>query len=352
MSKVKNEDKKQLIRRGEAILQIAIFAILYYFTWKVAYSEMTFPYLGRGKYILMGIYAVFTVILFYYSDSFNYGNVKLADIIVSQCISIFLVNFITYWQLCLISNVMITFVPMLLLTIVDAFVSLACCYLYNLLYLKLQSPRDILMVFGSENAFELESKMSGRSDKYRITEMVSVDEGYDTICQKITEHDSVLLNDVPAQIRNDILKYCYTNAIRVYATPKLSDIILSGADEICLFDTPLLLIKGNGLTLEQRFVKRAMDIVLCSIAMIIAAPIMLVVAIAIKIEDGGPVFFTQKRATIDGKTFDILKFRSMIVDAEKFGEVIPATDKDPRITKVGNIIRATRIDELPQIINI
>ena len=95
-----------------------------------------------------------------------------------------------------------------------------------------------------------------------------------------------------------------------------------------------------------------MDIILCSIAMIVAAPIMLVVAIAIKLEDGGPVFFTQKRATIDGKTFDILKFRSMIVDAEKFGEVIPATERDPRITKVGSIIRATRIDELPQILNI
>lgn len=127
MNKIKNEDKKQLLRRGEAILQIVIFTVLYYFTWKVAYSEMTFPYLGRGKYILMGIYAVFAVILFYYSDSFNYGNVKLSDIIVSQCISVFLANFITYWQLCLISNVMITPIPMLLLTIVDAFVSLACC---------------------------------------------------------------------------------------------------------------------------------------------------------------------------------------------------------------------------------
>ena len=114
----------------------------------------------------------------------------------------------------------------------------------------------------------------------------------------------------------------------------------------------MVLIKGTGLTLEQKVLKRIMDIVLCSIAMIIAAPIMLIVAVAIKLEDGGPVFFKQERVTIGGKRFDILKFRSMIVDAEKFGEVIPATDRDPRITKVGNVIRATRIDELPQIINI
>ena len=313
---------------------------------------MTFPYLGRGKYILMGVYAIFTVILFHYSDSFNYGNSKLSDIIVSQWIALFLVNFITYFQLCLIANVMITPVPMLILTLVDLFVSMGCCYIYNAIYLKNQSPRDILMIYGMENAMELKEKMSARTDKYLIKEMISVDAGIDVICKKIKAHDSVLLSDVPAQIRNDILKYCYTNAIRVYTTPKITDIIMSGAEEINLFDTPIRLIKGNGLTLEQRFVKRVMDIVLCSIAMIVAAPIMLVVAIAIKVEDGGPVFFTQKRATIDGKTFDILKFRSMIVDAEKFGEVIPATERDPRITKVGNIIRATRIDELPQILNI
>ena len=348
----KNEDIKQIIRRGEALLQIIIFAVLYYVTWKIAYSDMTFPYLGRGKYILMGVYAIFNLILFHYSDSFNYGNVKLSDIVISQWIAIILVNFITYLQLSLIANVMISPLPMLILTAIDLGVSVVCCYIYNGIYLKNQSPRDIFMVYGTENALELESKMSVRTDKYQINETVSATEDFESICGKIKMHDAVLLNDVPAQLRNDILKYCYTNSVRVYATPKLSDIIMSGAEEVNLFDTPIRLIKGNGLTLEQRFVKRLMDIVLCSVAMVIAAPIMLIVAIAIKMEDGGPVFFTQKRATIDGKTFDILKFRSMIVDAEKFGEVIPATDRDPRITKVGNIIRATRIDELPQIINI
>ena len=72
MKKMKDEDRKLIVRRGEAILQIAIFTILYFVIWKLSYSEMTFPYLGRGKYILMGIYAIFTIILFYYSDSFNY----------------------------------------------------------------------------------------------------------------------------------------------------------------------------------------------------------------------------------------------------------------------------------------
>ena len=81
---------------------------------------------------------------------------------------------------------------------------------------------------------------------------------------------------------------------------------------------------------------------------------MLIVATAIKLEDGGPVFYKQKRLTKDDREFEILKFRSMVVDAEKGGYRMDmrASDKDPRITKVGNFIRACRIDEFPQILNI
>ena len=168
----------------------------------------------------------------------------------------------------------------------------------------------------------------------------------------MSKYDAVVLNDVPAQIRNDILKFCYDNEIRVYVVPKITDVILRGANDVSLFDTPIFLVKGTGLTITQKAVKRIMDLVLCLIAMIPAAPIMLIVALAIKLEDGGPVFYKQKRATKDNKEFDILKFRSMIVNAEAAGISIPATGADPRITKVGKVIRATRIDELPQLLNI
>ena len=106
-----------------------------------------------------------------------------------------------------------------------------------------------------------------------------------------------------------------------------------------------------GLTVEQRAIKRLMDIVCSLLALIVFSPLFLVVSLAIKLGDGGPVFYKQKRCTRDLKTFDILKFRSMVVDAEKDGPQ-PAVDNDSRITKVGKIIRTLRIDELPQIINI
>ena len=119
-----------------------------------------------------------------------------------------------------------------------------------------------------------------------------------------------------------------------------------------MFDTPLLLSRNNGFSIEERFVKRLCDILISLTALILASPFMLVISILIKMYDGGPVFFRQERCTIGGKVFSIHKFRSMIVGAEKEGEVIPATEEDPRVTPVGKFLRKTRMDELPQFIDI
>ena len=162
----------------------------------------------------------------------------------------------------------------------------------------------------------------------------------------------MILNDVPAQMRNEILTFCYRWRVRTYVAPELTDVMLRGAKNISLFDVPLLLVKGTGLTPAQRVTKRAMDIVLSAMALLVFAIPMAAVAIAIKLEDGGPVFYKQKRMTRGGREFDILKFRSMIVDAEKYAGAVLATENDPRITKVGKFIRATRLDEIPQILNI
>ncbi len=106
------------------------------------------------------------------------------------------------------------------------------------------------------------------------------------------------------------------------------------------------------MSVEQAVLKRFMDIFVSLTMLIITSPILAVTSLAIKFYDGGPVFFYQERCTKDGKVFSICKFRSMIVDAEKDGRVIPATEKDPRITPVGSFIRKVRIDELPQLWNI
>ena len=344
---------KGTIRAIEGILEVFLLTIAYYFVWRFGYGEGEFPaYYGNGKYVLAGVYAALLFFLVYSYDGFEFGYLKLFDVVVSQWIALFIVNFITYWQLCLIANQVITPVPLLVLMAIELAISLVCVYIYTGIYHHLYVPKNMVMIFGTEDAVSLKFKMDTRTDKYAIKKLIPVEAGFEKICQQIQEYDAVVISDVPAEIRNDILKFCYEHQIRTYVTPKISDIIVRGARNISLFDTPLLLVRSKGLTVTQRTLKRGLDILLSAIAMIPAAPLMLLVALAIKLEDGGPVFFTQKRATLGGKEFDILKFRSMIVDAEKEGHSIPATGRDPRITKVGHVIRATRVDELPQILNI
>ncbi len=353
MNRKKLDGVKGTIRNIEGILEIGLLTLAYYLIWRYSYDDGTFPaYFGFGKYVLSGVYILLLTVLFHNFDGFQFGYLRLTEVLVCQWLAVMIVNFITYLQLCLIANMMVSAWPMLMLTLVDAIIAFICTAIYTSLYHRIYPPKNMVMIFGRDDAIDLKFKMDTRSDKYRITKLLSVEEGFEAICEQIVHYDAVILNDVSAQIRNDLLKFCYSNGIRTYVAPKMSDLIVKGATDICLFDTPLLLVRSRGLTLTQRIVKRIFDIVLSGIALILLSPILLVVAIAIKCEDGGPVFYRQNRATINGKVFSILKFRSMIVDAEKDGKSHPAVEHDPRITKVGRVIRATRIDELPQIINI
>ena len=344
------EDTKGFLRVAETLLEVLILTVVYYLVWRNGYDMFNFAH--KGKYVLMALYAALAYLVFQYTDCTMFGQLSRVDLIMGQMISLLIVNGFTYLQLCLIGNAVLALAPMAALVGIQAVIAIVLIFVYTTLYHKLYAPHNMLLIFGSRNSVGLKFKMDSRKDKYNITGLISAEEGYDAIVKKIPQYDAVILNDVAAPLRNDLLKCCYRYRVRTYVAPKLTDIMIRGAKNISLFDTPLLLVKGTGLTPAQRVGKRMMDIVLCAIAMIPAAPIMAVVALAIKLEDGGPVFFKQKRMTRNGREFDILKFRSMIVDAEKYAGAVLATDNDPRITKVGKVIRATRLDEIPQILNI
>ena len=354
MKKNKLDGMKRTIRFIEGFLEVLTLSVAYYIVWRMGYERSDgFPaYYGNGKYVLAGVYGMLVIMLFMNFEGFKFGYLKPVESFASQLIALVIVNFITYLQLSLIANVMISPLPIVVLMVIDSVIALICSFLYSHLYHVLYPPKNMIMIFGNDNAIDLKFKMDTRSDKYRITKLISADEGFEAICHQIENYDAVIINDVAAGIRNDLLKYCYHNGIRTYVAPNMTDIILKGATDISLFDTPLLLVRGRGLTTAQRAAKRTMDILLSSIALLLFSPILLIVSLAIKIEDGGPVLYKQERVTIGGKTFKILKFRSMIPEAEIDGKAHPAVDNDPRITKVGRIIRATRIDELPQILNI
>ena len=351
--KRKFDDLNNAIRSLEALIEVVLLTLMYMFFWNRFYRMLgMITYNGYGKYIIAFIYALLLLLILSNFDSFQFGHLKLSDIIVSQCLGIIVVNIISYFQLSLMASFLLNIRPMLILCLVEFFISFIFSYICSTVYHGYHRSKNMLMVYGRSSALTLKFKMETRPDKYNIAKIISIDEGMEKINSEIKNYDAVIINDVAPQIRNDLLKYCYENEVRTYVVPKISDIILKGADDISLFDTPLLLVKGRGLVFSERLIKRTMDIVLSLISMVVVIPVSIVVAAAILIEDGRPVFYTQKRVTKDGKIFKIIKFRSMIKDAEKHGDISPAADKDPRITKVGRVIRACRVDELPQIFNI
>ncbi len=220
------------------------------------------------------------------------------------------------------------------------------------LYNNIFQPWKILLIYGDRPAEGLVNKVETRRDKYAIYDSVNISEGIEVIARKMKDFQAVIIGDISAVERNDILKYCYANKVRAYVVPKISDIILMGADRIHIFDTPFMLSKGYTLSFDQLLAKRALDLMLAVPAFIITSPVMLITAVAVKLYDGGPVLYKQVRLTRHDRKFEIYKFRSMVVDAESDGIAKLARENDDRITPVGRIIRATRIDELPQLFNI
>jgi exopolysaccharide biosynthesis polyprenyl glycosylphosphotransferase len=224
--------------------------------------------------------------------------------------------------------------------------------IFQFIYGRLFPRRQMLLVYGERPMFHLMQKISTREDKYQICNIIHYDAGVDAIMEVAHNYDAIIVGDIPAHERNQLLKSCFGAGIRTYTVPKISDIINRSSDDLNLFDTPLLLSRNEELQIEQLFLKRAADIVFSLIGLIITSPFFLVIAAMIKATDGGPVFYKQVRLTKDRQEFMIYKFRTMIQDAEKDGHARLAAEGDDRILPVGRFLRATRLDELPQLINI
>lgn len=351
-SKINRDQWKRLFSHITAAVMLAVFAGAFGFVWYTFYADIIMlPFYRRGNWVIISIYIILMMLFSNVFGGLRTGYLKRTDTFYSQTLSMICVNIVTYFQISLIARDFTAVLPMFMLTIADIAVLPVWIIATNKLYFSLFPPRRLVIIYGEKAAAELVSKMSRRVDKYMICESVSADHSFSEMKDAVDKYEGVILCDMPGQIRNDILKYCFAQKKRVYVAPKISDIIIRGAEEIRLFDTPLLLCRNGGLSPEQRFIKRLFDLLFGIIAGLFFLPIGIVIAVLIKAEDGGAVFYKQKRLTLDDKVFYVYKFRSMIQNAEQHGAQL-ATEDDSRITKVGKILRKCRLDEIPQIINI
>ncbi|MDE6666646.1 MAG: sugar transferase [Ruminococcus sp.] len=349
----KKDRYKRIISFVSAVFLLGILTGMFAVVWYKYYSEsIVLPFYRRGNWVLIGIYCTLIVLFFKAYGGFKLGYLKKTDMLYSQLISMACVNTVAYFMISLIGRDFMAFLPILHLTFTDFGIIAIWTVLTAKLYFIIYPARKLIILYGSKQAASLVLKMSQRVDKYMICESISVSEPTEKVKELITKYEGVIICDIPADQRNRYLKFCFEKSVRAYIAPKISDIIIRGGDDIRLFDTPLLLCRNYGLNFEQQFFKRIFDIVFSVIALVFLMPLMLVSALAVKLCDGGSVFYRQKRLTVGGREFYVYKFRSMIQDAEKNGIPRLASEDDDRITPVGKILRKFRIDELPQLFNI
>lgn len=346
---------KRMIMFWSKLLIVVIQTGLYGWLWYNHYKDMMpVEYWNRGNWAIIALYGMFILVFSRAFGALKVGYLKTWDIMYSQALTIVCVNGVTYLQLSLINGDWKLFEnsePMFLLCLIDFVLVLIWALFMRWIYAIIYPPHEMLLIYGDISPQAIIHKLESRKDKYHVKEKVALSEGMDTILERILQYDAVLVGDIPVQDRNKFIKYCFEKDIRCYGIPKITDIMIRNSENIDLFDSPLLLFRNNGLTYRQMFVKRAMDIVISAIGILLTSPIMLIIALAIKLYDKGPVFYRQKRQTMNAREFDILKFRSMIVDSEKHGARL-AKEHDDRITPVGRVIRRLHFDELPQLFNI
>nr|WP_298050727.1 sugar transferase [uncultured Lachnoanaerobaculum sp.] len=349
----RKEQYKRILKFGSAAVILLIEVGLYWLLWQLYLNNIIEErFWRRGIWLLSALYGVLLVFFLQTYGGLKIGYLKRGNIIYSHILSLFIVNTIGYFILALIDKRFHSPVSFVLLTVVDGIIVCIWVFLFQWIYGVLFPPRRLLVVYGVRPVFSIMEKIGARDDKYVIGGSISIDEGIDKIMEKAEEFEGIVVGDVPSHDRNLILKKCYDSSIRVYMIPKISDILVRSSTNLNLFDTPILLSKNEGLQIDQMAVKRFIDIVVSLIGIILTSPLFVMFGAAIHLADRGPIFYTQTRLTIDGKLFKIYKFRTMRVDAEKDGVARLAGEGDNRITDVGKILRATRLDELPQLFNI
>lgn len=286
---------------------------------------------------------------------YDVGKRKSKPIIYSISLATVITDCVTYFQLSIMNvnaannaTLKLENIGLLILTmVIQILLIVVMTYFGNYVYFRINRPERCCIITSSQKSLNNVMAGVGKFRKqYKVCDIIDCHSS--EIYKTIMKNDTVFLYDVPVELRKKLIEYCYRNNKNIYFNPEIADIVEMNAEHVVLDDVSLVGAPAHELSLEQRFLKRMMDLIISGLAMIITSPIWLVCAISIKAYDGGKVFFKQDRATKNGKIFQVYKFRTMRENVNNYSSV----KDDDRITPVGKILRKIRIDELPQLLNI
>ena len=354
MNSASRNIKEKLVLYLSKIFIILVFSGTLYLVWTEYYNpNIPKPFYAYGNYLLytvfVGVYYAFVKVY----GGFMVGTAQVYDLIFSQIIAIGFQQAILYVIFSLLSYRLVSPMPFFILFVLfSAFASL-WVVITDALYFKMHAPKKTVVVFENIDSYLSLKGIRSIDKRFNVVRTFnSAKTSLSELFEQINSVDAVFLCGVPSDYRNEVVKFCIANNKVAYVKPKISDTIIRGGRTIQLMNVPVYRCKRSDTSFVYQAVKRFFDIVLSLIAIILSSPFMLVTAACIKLYDGGPVFYRQVRLTLNGKHFNIIKFRSMIQNAEKDGVARLAGDSDDRITPVGKIIRKLRLDELPQLFNI
>ena len=343
--------------RGIKILNVLMIAGSFAAVWKVFYREAPFvPGQMEGQTIA-GWFPPFLFMLFYCMngriyDAFLVSYNRVGEMIYSQMLSALIADTYVYLGCSVLAGRFLPALPMLLLVPVQLMLSGLWCWAANQWYYRRYAPRRTAVIWDMRQDLEELLHQHDLGRKFSVESILHVTDCLDDLHQ-LRGMDVVFLTGIHSSDRNRIIKYCVEEDITAFIIPRVGDTLMSGARKVHMLHLPLLRLKRFSPPPEYLILKRTGDIVLSLAALLILSPIMLITAICIFAEDRGPVFYRQNRLTKDGKVFQIYKFRSMRVDAEKDGVArLSSGASDARITRTGRWIRSMRIDELPQLLNV
>lgn len=355
--RVNNASSPQLksIKYLHALVTVIIFAC-FWLRFRFPYGDWQVTRAFRYEiFVCLG----FAALLAWFNKTYNsytLGYFRIRQLAFSQSLSDFFSTAIIYITVSAawlkVYNPLV-FIPMLVLM---GFWNCVWSLHANRYYCMLVKSYRTVVIYRNQNDLRRFGDITGKPIErlFNVVNYIQYDgTDYFALEERIRDYDAIFVAGVNATLMNGLCKYCAENDVRGFFLPHIGDVIMCGAEHIKSFTTPVLSVRRATKSLEYLIVKRGFDILVSFLALVLLSPLFLLTAILIKVYDRGPIFYRQVRLTENGREFKIIKFRSMRVDAEKDGVARLSTgDKDPRITPVGRFIRACRLDELPQLINI
>ncbi len=348
MKKWKHDLLLRIVKGLNVILITCPFALC----WFLFYANRTAALFAVNARIYITILYILLYCFFgRIYDAFLISYNRISEMIFSQVLGAAFADGLIYIVICLLCKGLQPLWPGLLAFGGQILLSLVWAWTAHYWYFHTYSPKITYIVYDMRSGVDILIHEYGLTKKFNVRKVLPVEEVIGDI-DILKGAEEVFLAGIHSHDRNVIIKYCTAKNINSLVIPRIGDVMMSGAKKMHILNLPVLLVQRFNPPPEYVVVKRLFDIVLSAAAIVITSPILLITAIMVK-RDGGPVFYTQERLTRDGKTFRVIKFRSMRVDAEKDGVArLSSGDNDDRITPVGRVIRKVRIDEIPQFFNI